>query len=130
MVDVDHFKMINDNYGHPQGDEVLRVLANCLVRTAPRRGDFVARYGGEEFAVVLGDTPLDGATLVARRIVEAVRRLTIDLDAESLTITVSVGIAQLDADEQLATWLARADQGLYQAKQQGRNRWVALSTSS
>jgi len=125
MVDIDHFKRINDEFGHPVGDAALREVADCLVRVASRRSDFVARFGGEEFAIVLSDTPSAGARRVAQRMVDAVQCMHGDALGPDIHVTISAGVAMLRAGEQVAAWLQRADQALYRAKEEGRNRWVA-----
>lgn len=127
MVDVDHFKRVNDSYGHPGGDAVLKALADCLVRNFPRKSDMVARYGGEEFAVVLPDTSPQNAVRLAERTRQAVRELEITHGRHTIGITISIGVAQIGRNESVQSWLERADQALYQAKQQGRDRVVAAT---
>jgi diguanylate cyclase (GGDEF)-like protein len=122
LVDADHFKSINDTYGHPVGDLALQQLADCLVRTFLRRTDFVARYGGEEFAVILPDTPLSTALPLAERLLANVRQLAIPHEQRTVRLTVSVGIAEAQPGESAEAWLARADRALYLAKQRGRDR--------
>ena len=124
MVDLDHFKWVNDTYGHPCGDEVLRQVADALTRCFMRMDDFVARYGGEEFAIVLRDMPLPTAREVAERGMTTVRNLEIlhgDLE-EPIRVTASMGIAQLRQGETASSWIERADRALYQAKDAGRDR--------
>ena len=121
MVDIDHFKKLNDEHGHLAGDEALRVMSNCFVRIASRKTDFVARYGGEEFAIVLGDTDASGAARVAERVLEATRKLSIPIGERQLKATVSIGVATLTSGESTAHWLDRADRALYGAKESGRN---------
>lgn len=124
MVDIDHFKQVNDRYGHPLGDEVLRQVARRLVNTFPRKGDLLARYGGEEFALVLQiDTPALAQRL-AERALHAVRELELELGDERVQVSISIGAAQLGAQETPERWLARADAALYEAKQAGRDRVV------
>ena len=124
MVDVDHFKWVNDNHGHPCGDEVLLLLAGALTRCFMRRDDFVARYGGEEFAILLRDIDLPTATDVAERGMATVRHLEIPYGnlEEPIRITASMGIARLRVGETAASWIERADRALYQAKDGGRDR--------
>ena len=123
MLDVDHFKSVNDRHGHAAGDQVLKHLANCCFYTFPRKDDFVARYGGEEFVIILQETTLKTATMLCERLLRAIRTLRIALDrAEMLSITVSVGIAELDPRTNPDQWLTRADNALYRAKQQGRDQ--------
>jgi len=122
LADLDHFKSINDNYGHPAGDEVLRQVSHCLSRTFLRKHDFVSRYGGEEFAAVLIDTTLAQAEMLAKRLVDNVRGLTIALPPHEIHTTISIGLAALRPGEGCASWLGRADAALYRAKRAGRNR--------
>lgn len=125
MVDVDHFKRINDEHGHIVGDHALRGVADNIVRVASRRTDFVSRYGGEEFAVILADTPHRGAARVAERLVAIMKRGPIAIpDGPSLAVTVSVGVATLRPGESPDSWIRRADQALYAAKKGGRDRYV------
>jgi diguanylate cyclase (GGDEF)-like protein len=124
MIDLDNFKLINDTYGHPAGDLVLQAVANAIVRVFPRRSDFIARYGGEEFAVILVDVkPADVAAL-GERMLEAVRNLNIDYQDNSIRLTCSAGVAVSTQQDSAETLLSRADQALYQAKQDGRDRAV------
>ena len=126
MMDVDHFKNINDTYGHAVGDRVLRRVAE-LARKNLRDIDVIGRYGGEEFAMVLPQADLGTAfSVVAERLREAIAESAIELDdAAPLTVTVSLGVAELNAETaDLAALLNRADTGLYAAKKGGRNRAV------
>ena len=127
MIDADHFKIINDTYGHPVGDLVLKRLAGLLQEEA-RRTDVVARYGGEEFVLLLEETDAEGALLVAERIRDRVSHQVVQGDFGSVKITVSLGIATWPDNGRTAEEvLKNADQALYQAKRQGRNR-VVMST--
>jgi len=121
MIDVDHFKSINDKFGHPMGDEVLRRIADSLVRQFLRREDFVARYGGEEFVVVIPDSTLQNAKKRAERVREAIEELEINCSKGALKVTISVGISSLAEGDNGKTWLSRADAALYEAKAKGRN---------
>jgi diguanylate cyclase (GGDEF)-like protein len=122
MVDIDHFKRVNDRFGHVAGDEVLRQVAKRLIQTFPRKGDLVARYGGEEFALVLQiDTPALAQRL-AERLLHAVRELELEHEGQAIPISVSLGAAQLRPQETTERWIARADAALYEAKQAGRDR--------
>ena len=124
IADIDHFKRINDNYGHLFGDKVIRSIATIL-RDNIKGKDLAARYGGEEFVVVLPETPLDGARSIAeklRRVVENCRIKRIGSDETVANLTISLGVACRlpgESDQQL---IARADAALYRSKQQGRNR--------
>ena len=124
MLDIDHFKKINDAHGHPAGDAVLQAVAKCL-NACVRPKDTVARYGGEEFAVVLPDCQVSFGKVVAERIREMIEALYIPVtSAQSIHITVSIGGAY--APEWIRStallWTDRADTELYRAKTQGRNR--------
>jgi len=121
MIDVDHFKRCNDSYGHPAGDEVLRRVADGLVRNFLRREDFVARYGGEEFVVVIPDSSLHNAEQRAERVRQSLADLEIETGKGKIQITVSIGLASLSSGDTGASWLARADAALYEAKGGGRN---------
>jgi diguanylate cyclase len=123
MLDIDHFKSINDQHGHPAGDEVIRSVAAILGRTV-RASDVTGRYGGEEFAVVLPDTDEHGAAVIAERVRRRIETATMGREVV-LQCTVSIGIAQAEPDsEDAGDWIARADRALYEAKHLGRNRVV------
>jgi len=117
MVDIDHFKTVNDSFGHPAGDQVLAAVGRMLTAHL-RTGDLVSRYGGEEFLVILPDTPPAGAMQVAERLREAVAAIT----GMPKAVTVSIGVAACHQDETVASLVSRADAALYQAKTGGRNR--------
>jgi diguanylate cyclase (GGDEF)-like protein len=118
ILDIDHFKSINDHYGHTIGDLVLIAVAQ-LVQDNIRASDLVARWGGEEFAVVAPDSPLSAAAGLAEKL-RVVLASTSLLD--DIRVTGSFGTAQLGADEDLESLVRRADQALYRAKASGRNR--------
>ncbi|TVQ48804.1 MAG: GGDEF domain-containing protein [Gammaproteobacteria bacterium] len=123
MLDLDHFKAINDTHGHGLGDRALALLGEVL-RTTLRRSDLAFRYGGEEFVIILPDTHVEGATLAARRIATTLRQ---QAEAElGFPITASIGIAAMPVPGEPATdaerLLTRADRALYLAKSQGRDR--------
>ena len=121
LLDVDHFKKFNDTHGHRAGDEALRVVARVL-RGAMRQMDLVTRYGGEEFLVILAGTAIDGAGLVAERTRQNIGETTFRYDGKVLSLTVSIGIAQLSPSEHITRMLQRADDAMYASKQNGRNR--------
>ncbi|WP_306564587.1 GGDEF domain-containing protein [Aquabacterium sp.] len=124
MMDLDHFKVVNDTHGHVTGDAVLVSFAQT-VQQLVRKVDLVARLGGEEFVVLLPNITADQATALAERIREAVYNSHLLVDGQPLQFSVSIGVAQFDRRElSLTGWLARADAALYQAKAQGRNRVV------
>lgn len=121
LIDIDHFKDINDRYGHARGDDVLRDLADCL-RSIARKEDRGIRYGGEEFILLLADTDLEGAQNVAARLHSRIH----DIRPGGLPITVSIGIALAQsATETLQATIMRADTALYAAKRAGRNQTIA-----
>lgn len=121
MIDLDHFKTINDTYGHAAGDAALAQVARVLT-DAVRGADVVCRYGGEEFLVLAPETPLDGAFSIGEKIrLNAVARLFGDGE-RVFPLTLSVGVAELSASESGPDMIARADEALYHAKERGRNR--------
>lgn len=123
MLDIDKFKRFNDSFGHPKGDELLREFS-ALVRNTVRTADTPGRYGGEEFSVILPNTTLKGAIVIAERIRTSMEDLKIPVSGESsyAGATVSIGIAELAAGETEEKLLSRADAALYRAKESGRNR--------
>ncbi len=126
MMDVDHFKHVNDTHGHQAGDTVLITIASSLLCSL-RKQDVVGRYGGEEFAVVLPETVKDNALIVAERCRDMVASIETDTGSSRLKVTMSVGVAAL-SDEGVsgtAELIRAADRALYQAKREGRNRVVA-----
>ncbi len=124
MVDIDHFKNINDSYGHIAGDDVLRKLAIEL-RGHMRHPDTIGRYGGEEFLIVLPHSTIKAATEQAERLCRHVRSLVIESNDTKISLTISIGIAQYKVHkEDWQEFLSRADSALYQAKNNGRDRWV------
>lgn len=121
MIDIDHFKQVNDEHGHLVGDAALIELAG-LLKQQLRKVDFCGRYGGEEFVLCLPDTPAQGALEVAERIRIAVTHLQITPPSPPLTFTISLGISQCRDDQKVEDILKRADAALYQAKAAGRNQ--------
>jgi diguanylate cyclase (GGDEF)-like protein len=122
MIDVDHFKKYNDNYGHLIGDKVLKLVAQIL-KDSVRVVDLVSRYGGEEFSVLLVKTPMDGALQVAERIRQKVEEQQIDVAGKKTSVTVSIGVAELNPGfKDAESFIDFADHALYQAKEEGRNR--------
>jgi diguanylate cyclase (GGDEF)-like protein len=129
MIDVDHFKSVNDRFGHPIGDEVIRRVADTLVRNFLRREDFVARYGGEEFVVVVPDSSAHAVRQRAERVRQAIGEIGFSKSDEHFSVTASIGVAVLGPGDTGKTWLARADAALYEAKSAGRNRVVFAEDS-
>jgi diguanylate cyclase (GGDEF)-like protein len=133
MIDIDDFKEYNDTYGHPAGDKVLEDITSVFrnqvrtsdIREASRETDTLARYGGEEFCIILPKTDLAGAKTVSQRIVESVESIE---DFER-TVTISMGIAQLQEDDNKDTLIQRADNALYQAKDNGKNQVCTNGTN-
>lgn len=126
MLDIDHFKAVNDAFGHSAGDGVLRSVAQVL-RDSCRVYDVAGRYGGEEFCVVLPDTKVGNTSAVAERIRERMAASSFDVGNESVVVTASIGIAGIDSDDggevvSPSTLIDRADRALYSAKHHGRNR--------
>lgn len=127
MFDIDHFKSVNDTYGHQIGDEVIREVARTTLQHA-RGTDYAGRYGGEEFVVLLPDTDLAGADQFAERLRQAIEQLRIDHQGESLSFTVSLGVACLTGKvSDHKTLIEHADRALYQSKEGGRNRTTIFS---
>jgi len=124
LVDIDHFKNVNDNYGHLTGDETLRTIAARL-RDQIRHPDTIGRYGGEEFLIVLPNSDSKDATEQAARLCQQIRDLKIDTEKHQFTVTISVGVAQFrNGQENWEQFLSRADDALYQAKENGRDQWA------
>ncbi len=123
MLDLDKFKDVNDTYGHIAGDNVLKHVADCLTECA-RRSDVLFRYGGEEFVVILRNTSKSGAKLLAGRIRESVEKIQCNYRAYTIRTTVSIGVAMFRNGDNNRSILERADNALYKAKSEGRNRVV------
>jgi diguanylate cyclase (GGDEF)-like protein len=129
MFDIDHFKKVNDTYGHQAGDEVIRTTAR-LLRECKRTTDIAGRYGGEEFGVILIDTAARGARVFAERLRKRVESETVSHDGQDIRYTISLGLAECAGDiGDHQQWLQRSDQALYQAKNAGRNRSVIYSAT-
>ncbi len=118
LLDIDHFKQVNDTHGHPEGDRVLRTVAD-LVRACIRLSDSLTRWGGEEFIVLMPNTGLASASILAERIREAIAGHSFE---DIGPVSISLGVAEYLAGSPLEAWVARADQALYRAKSLGRNR--------
>ncbi len=129
MVDIDHFKCINDTFGHPAGDHVLVAIAN-VCRKLFRNIDIVGRYGGEEFSILLPETPVETATEVAERFRYTIEKTVISYHRRHFSVTVSLGLAALRNDcTSITRLIERADTALYHAKAQGRNRVILWKAS-
>lgn len=121
LLDVDHFKAINDTYGHPAGDQVLAGVG-ALLRGSVRLSDVAARYGGEEFALILPFTDAEGAWILADRLRQTIQEWTVILTEGLVHVTASFGLAELREGLDTRALVAKADQALYQAKRGGRNQ--------
>jgi diguanylate cyclase (GGDEF)-like protein len=126
MIDLDHFKGVNDRFGHAVGDLVLKSAVGMFVSVL-RTGDRLARFGGEEFLVLLPDTGHEGGLVVAERLRASLASRPVDVrreghDALVLTLTASIGVAELRPEEEAQEFLCRADMALARAKSAGRNR--------
>jgi diguanylate cyclase (GGDEF)-like protein len=124
LMDIDHFKQVNDNYGHPAGDECLRVISREIKRQFQRKSDCCARYGGEEFAIILPNTNLEQSLNLAEIFRKTVQRLNIDITTTKLKITISLGVSSCIPASHFPpqALIAAADSALYQAKNNGRNQ--------
>lgn len=123
MIDIDHFKNVNDDIGHLGGDYTLRELAN-MIKPKVRREDLFARYGGEEFALILVEAPLKGAMDLCERLRAVVEKRTFEFDGKTFSVTISLGVAATTGEDGLTAndLVRRADERLYEAKTAGRNR--------
>ncbi|MCB1693428.1 MAG: GGDEF domain-containing protein, partial [Pseudomonadales bacterium] len=132
MIDLDHFKSLNDTYGHMFGDEVLRVVASVLDEELHRDSDLIARYGGEEFVALLPDTDEGGARLIGERMRKAIHATHVSHEGKLVHLSCSVGGATAlpVREEEAGSLLKRADMALYQAKENGRNQYRASAPSA
>jgi diguanylate cyclase (GGDEF)-like protein len=124
LMDIDHFKKYNDNYGHIKGDECLREVATILKNELKRPIDVIARYGGEEFVVLLPGTDKEGAKLVGERFIHTMKQANLPHEYSDTAdfVTISIGTAQTQDDDSISALVQRADKALYQAKENGRNQ--------
>ena len=123
MIDIDHFKNFNDTFGHQTGDQVIRLVAKTIQKTS-RSSDIACRYGGEEFVVILPNTDLQGATILSNKVRQAIEEVELLKSSKNKTlgkITVSLGVAFLNASDDESSLISRADEALYVAKREGRN---------
>lgn len=125
LLDIDHFKKINDTYGHNIGDKVIIFMTQTVINNL-RQPDCFGRFGGEEFVILLPDTDIDEGVIVAERIRHNIHHQSISVENQQVSITVSIGVASYNlGDQTIDAIIHRADQALYQAKNQGRNRVIA-----
>lgn len=122
MFDIDHFKKVNDTYGHQAGDEVIRLVSSTL-RKNLRQTDIAGRYGGEEFGVILADTSAKSAVVFCERLRKQIEAAEVHHDGQTIKVTVSLGISEIHPDkDDYKQWLECADQALYRCKENGRNQ--------
>lgn len=122
MFDIDHFKNVNDTYGHQAGDAVIRALSEEVRRTI-RHTDVAGRYGGEEFGIILVETALEGAMTLAERLRKKVEACTVEHDKQEIPFTISIGVAEIgEGIRDYKAWMERTDSALYESKHNGRNR--------
>jgi diguanylate cyclase (GGDEF)-like protein len=121
LLDIDHFKAINDSHGHEVGDKVLVEVAN-VIKAQLRSQDLIARWGGEEFLAILPDTGLEQARASAERVRQALMQQRWSFDGKSVAVTISVGVSEFQEGDELKSAINRADRALYRCKDDGRNR--------
>jgi diguanylate cyclase (GGDEF)-like protein len=125
MFDIDHFKKINDEFGHLAGDYVLKRLAGSIQAKNIRKEECFARYGGEEFAIVLPDTPKNNGAILAEKIRQMVQGTRFEFETNVIPVTISMGVSELQKGDTVESFIQRADEKLYEGKQGGRNRVVS-----
>jgi len=130
LIDIDHFKWVNDRYGHQAGDEVLKQVVKQIRTVAGRQEDFVGRYGGDEFVIVSQTRNIENAAEHGERILMAVRDVEVPFDGDTLRVSASIGGALLLAGDDPKSWVARADAAMYEAKNSGRSRVAFASNES
>ncbi|MDH5471765.1 MAG: GGDEF domain-containing protein [Gammaproteobacteria bacterium] len=121
VIDIDHFKSVNDNYGHAAGDEVLKVVAG-RIQASMRKSDLLFRYGGEEFVAILNNSDCDEAREVAERVLDTVRNNVVEYQGQALSVSVSIGLTCLIQADTRESVFDRADNALYEAKHSGRDQ--------
>jgi len=129
MIDIDHFKRVNDTYGHQTGDAVLKGISKILKQHL-RRSDYACRYGGEEMALVLTQTSMDGANNTAERIRDKIQKETFVYDEKEIHVTVSIGVSEFAVGMNRPQLIELADKSLYEAKHSGRNRVCCMQAAS
>ncbi|RYZ92090.1 MAG: GGDEF domain-containing protein, partial [Moraxellaceae bacterium] len=128
MMDIDHFKKVNDKYGHTVGDDVIRQVSRAM-KEQVRDLDIAGRYGGEEFGVILTGTDAQGASVFAERLRTTIEKMVVISEGQQVRFTISMGIAQLtDKIVDHRAWIEKADAALYQSKEAGRNRFTIAAT--
>lgn len=130
LLDIDHFKPYNDNYGHQRGDECLKLFSAVLQRQLLRPADLLARYGGEEFLIILPNTPVEGAKIIAKKVVDGLKAESIEHHHSSAAdyVTASMGVSSSRFDARsYGEMIEQADQALYKAKESGRNRFISYA---
>lgn len=126
ILDIDKFKAINDNFGHPAGDQTIKTLSKIIAK-AIRETDIAGRYGGEEFTIILPDTDIKSAKIVAERIRRLAENIPVEYESDIINFTVSIGLAQFHSSfGSYMLWIEKADKGLYEAKETGRNKTVIM----
>nr|WP_275444183.1 GGDEF domain-containing protein [Pseudoalteromonas sp. MM17-2] len=126
VIDVDHFKSINDNYGHSAGDKTLQVLATAMKKSI-RSTDFIARFGGEEFVMLMPNVSINNVVRPLEKLRHTIRSIPFKFKNEQVQITVSIGVTQINADDTALSAFDRADKALYEAKNAGRDRLILSS---
>ncbi len=124
ILDIDFFKKINDSYGHDMGDFILKECVRLITESFSREEDFIARLGGEEFAVILPGCNIESAVKMAEAAMNRIRKEAFVQDQIQIRFTVSMGIAEITANENAESWYKRADEALYESKQTGRNKYT------
>jgi diguanylate cyclase (GGDEF)-like protein len=122
MLDIDLFKAVNDQYGHAAGDAVIEMVGQVCSDNIRENIDFAGRLGGEEFAILLPESSMDAAALFAERLRKAIENVLVEVDNKHISVTVSLGVAELDNDEDTSNLIRRADDALYASKSSGRNQ--------
>lgn len=121
VIDIDYFKKVNDTYGHSTGDDALKAVANTIQKCI-RTTDMLFRYGGEEFVILLGNTDCEQSYVIADRILESVREINMNVMGQILDLSVSIGMACLNIQDNSKTLFNRADAAMYAAKKEGRDQ--------
>jgi diguanylate cyclase len=121
IFDIDYFKKINDNFGHQAGDRVIKVIGRSIAKRL-REVDFFCRYGGEEFVAFMPETDADSALVVLEKLREAIAKAAFNYKNQPMSISISIGLTEFKAGDDLASAFERADKALYRAKANGRNR--------